>query len=185
MSRQPICCWTRGIWDSCDLDDRKFLVFTNNGRLVVLAGSLPAEHDHRPSLSPGPSSTALQSNSVARRFAHLPGHSKHPPPASGQFDFALRLASRSANQPGQPILPIATWATWPPSPWIMGRSLRSCCSSTRKPIGACNGNAPPTQLHVPTCGIIRARRRICWAWAISKRTMPLTCTTSNGTRFTA
>ena len=52
-----------GIWNACDLNDRKFLFFTDNGRLSLWLAS------YRPGITAvqtfaGPSSTALQSNSV-------------------------------------------------------------------------------------------------------------------------
>lgn len=54
-----------GLWDACDFHDRKFLVFTNNSRLCLwLAPYNPTNVGTIQTFS-GPSSTALQSNSVA------------------------------------------------------------------------------------------------------------------------
>ena len=77
-----------GTWDSCDLGDRKFLVFTNAGQLSLWLAP------YRPGVTTvqafaGPSSTRPAIQFRARWLAELSGHSKHPPPASGQFDFAL------------------------------------------------------------------------------------------------
>jgi RHS repeat-associated protein len=53
-----------GNWDSCDYDDRKLLVFTNAGRLSLWLAPYRTNITTVQSFS-GPSSTALQSNSVA------------------------------------------------------------------------------------------------------------------------
>jgi RHS repeat-associated protein len=53
-----------GIWDSCDLGDRKFLVFTNGGRLALWLAPYRSSVTTVQAFS-GPSSLALQSNSVA------------------------------------------------------------------------------------------------------------------------
>ncbi len=52
-----------GTWDSCDLDDRKFLLFTNAGRLCLWLAPYRSSVTAVQSFV-GPSSTALQSNSV-------------------------------------------------------------------------------------------------------------------------
>ena len=66
-----------GTWDSCDLGDRKFLVFTNAGRLSLWLAP------YRPGVTTvqafaGPSSLALQSNSVpVGSFSYLAIQSIH------------------------------------------------------------------------------------------------------------
>jgi RHS repeat-associated protein len=52
-----------GTWDSCDLGDRKFLLFTDNGRLALWLAPYRTNVTAIQSFT-GPSSTALQSNSV-------------------------------------------------------------------------------------------------------------------------
>ena len=178
-----------GSWYSCDFDDRKFLLFTNNGVLSLWLAPYVSTNTTIQTFSAGlPSSMAIISNSYSTNGlagASLAVQTIHHRQYATLNQNNLYQGFPVSETTGSTNLAHCNFGDVAAIALDIGRVTPLMLQQHPRLIGRCNKNAPPPTRSFPMFGITKGPPRTSWAWAISRKTTPSIFSISNGTKSTA